>query len=232
MTDFAEVYRSQAEAYDRMVGFEDYQNNLPGALDELINWNGQAVLELGAGTGRMTRMLAARAGRVLAIDHAPAMLSIARRHQQREGWHNCGLALADLEALPVADGSTDLVLAGWALGHSIEWHPQGWRQVVSRALTEMQRCLRPGGSVLILETLGTGQETPAAPTDGLADYYQHLESESGFERSWLRTDYRFPDPGQAAEAVRFFFGNELADSILRQGLTVLPECTGIWRLTI
>lgn len=211
-----------------MVGFEDYQGNLPQALDELLSWGGLDVVELGAGTGRMTRLLAARAGRVIATDRAETMLKLAAGHKSAEGWHNCQLLLADLRWLPLGSRSQDVALAGWALGHSIEWHGEAWRRVVGQALGEMRRCLRPGGSVLILETLGTGQGEPAPPTPGLAAYYQHLELDHGFQRRWLRTDYRFPDAEQAAEAVRFFFGDEMADTILQQELTVLPECTGIW----
>ena len=86
----------------------------------------------------------------------------------------------------------------------------------------------PGGS----ETLGTGFETPHPPTEGLAELYRWLEDEHAFAGTRIRTDYRFESPAEAAENTRFFFGDELADRILEENLTVLPECTGIWWRTI
>jgi hypothetical protein len=83
---------------------------------------------------------------------------------------------------------------------------------------------------MILETLGTGSETPSPPTHGLATYYAWLEEEHGFTRTWLRTDYKFATLDEADMLTRFFFGDELADRVRREALVILPECTGIWSL--
>jgi hypothetical protein len=96
----------------------------------------------------------------------------------------------------------------------------------------MKRVLRPGGTVIILETLGTGCESPHPPSDALAAYYALLEEEHGFSATWIRTDYRFASLSEAEDLTRFFFGDGLADRVAREGLVTLPECTGIWWLTI
>jgi hypothetical protein len=82
--------------------------------------------------------------------------------------------------------------------------------------------------MIILETLGTGRESPEPPNEGLARYYNRLENEQGFSHSWIRTDYKFESVDEADKLTRFFFGDELADHILTEKITVLPECTGIW----
>jgi hypothetical protein len=96
----------------------------------------------------------------------------------------------------------------------------------------MKRMLRPGGTAVILETLGTGQEAPRPPTEGLAAYYAFLEDEHDFSSTWLRTDYRFNSLEEAEQLVRFFFGPELASRIVQEELLILPECTGIWWRTL
>jgi hypothetical protein len=92
----------------------------------------------------------------------------------------------------------------------------------------MKRVLRPSGSIIILETLGKGYETPH-PLDKLAAYYTYLE-EAGFFSTWIRTDFQFKSLAEAEELTRFFFDDQLAESC--QGRSCHPpECTGIWWLT-
>ena len=92
----------------------------------------------------------------------------------------------------------------------------------------MERLLRKGGTLVIIETLGTGENQPQAP-EKLQGYYQYLES-AGFDRTWIRTDYRFRSRSEASELVEFFFGEEMLPKIGPGDQPVLPECTGIWWL--
>lgn len=226
MDHFRTIYRTRADDYDTLVAREDFQGSLPQALAKIRPWAGLDVVELGAGTGRLTRLLAPAAASVVALDAAPAMLRVA--HLSLGHSRHVAFAAADNAALPLRDAVADLAVAGWSLGHSVAWYPDAWRDVIGAALAEMRRVLRPGGMVIILETLGTGRETPAPPTDGLAAYYQWLEEAHGFQRAWLRTDYRFASLDEAERLTRFFFGDDLADRVRREGLTTLPECTGLW----
>jgi hypothetical protein len=63
-------------------------------------------------------------------------------------------------------------------------------------------------------------------------YYAWLEREHGFSSTWIRTDYRFELVPEAQESTQFFFGDELADRIGQENWAILPECTGIWWLTV
>lgn len=225
---FRVIYDTKAAQYDRMVAREDYQGNILPALEAIRPLADLEVVEFGAGTGRLTRLLAPVVKRLYAFDIAPTMLTVARTTlpDSRNWW----LAASDNRHMAVKSGCADLVIAGWSFGHATGWYPDRWQQEIGAALSEMQRILKPGGTAVILETLGTGRETPEPPAPGLAAYYDWLVAQ-GWSHQWIRTDYQFASVDEADELTRFFFGDDLADRIRRDNLTILPECTGIWWLT-
>jgi ubiquinone/menaquinone biosynthesis C-methylase UbiE len=232
MTDFQKIYSHHVREYDLLISREDYQGNLLPALAAIRPLTGLSLVELGAGTGRLTRLLGSYLSRIMAIDISAHMLEVARSHLSSDEGGNWALVVADNRRLPAAGQSADLAIAGWSLGHFVGWYGQSWPKEIGLALTEMKRVLRPGGTVVIIETLGTGRASPEPPTEGLAEYYRFLEKDWGFSRTWIRTDYSFESPDEAENLTRFFFGDELADHIRREQLEILPECTGIWWLTI
>jgi len=225
---FKDIYANKAGQYEAMVAREDYQSNIPRAMQELRPLEGLEVVELGAGTGRLTAMIAPLARRIRAFDESAHMLAVAAAKLEEAGLENWETAVADNGGLPVGDGEADLAIAGWSLGHATGWYPDTWKAEIGKALAEMHRVTAPGGTIIILETMGTGRETPEPPAKGLAKFYAWLEEELGYSYRWIRTDYRFKSPEEAAELTRFFFGDELADRLLEGGRTILPECTGIW----
>ncbi|MGD8856525.1 MAG: class I SAM-dependent methyltransferase [Chloroflexota bacterium] len=228
MTDYRYIYSREAEKYERLIGREDHKENIKPALVGIRPLAGLEVIELGAGTGRITRLLAPEVAHIMAFDGSMHMLSVAQRELSKSGLSNWRLAAADNRFLPVKSGSADLAIAGWSLGHSVGWYPESWRQEIGLVLVEMTRALRPGGTIILLETLGTNRATPRPPTAGLAVFFSWLEQEHGFRRTWIRTDYRFASVQEANELTRFFFGDEMANDILARGSAIVPECTGIW----
>jgi ubiquinone/menaquinone biosynthesis C-methylase UbiE len=226
--DFHQVYERHAAEYDAMVAAEDCDGHLLPALEAIVPLAGAAVLEVGAGTGRVTRLMLQVGARVVASEPALAMLEVARRHVAGQSAGRCALLGADALALPVRAGWADVALAGWALGHLRSWHAASWRETIGRALAGMERALRPGGTLVVIETLGTGEERPRPPSGELAEYYVWLEGEQRMQRVAIRTDYRFADPEAAARATGFFFGGEFATRVLAQGWSRIPECTGLW----
>jgi hypothetical protein len=83
----------------------------------------------------------------------------------------------------------------------------------------------------VIETLGTLSEQPKPPNEGLAAYYAMLESERGFTRSWIRTDYEFASVEAATRIMGFFFGEGMGARVRERGEKVVPECTGVWTRT-
>jgi len=226
MTDYRKIYRSEAAQYDRLIEREDYQGNLLPAMQKLIRLEGLKVVESGAGTGRLTCMLAPEADSILAMDRSVHMLDAAREHLAALEKSNWSLAACDHRQIPAPNKCADLVVSGWSVAYLTEEGGTNWREEVDQALREMERVLKPGGLILLLETLGTGFEQPNPP-EHLEPYLEYLE-EIGFERHWLRTDYRFESLEEAEELCGFFFGRELAEKVREKEWVVLPECTGIW----
>lgn len=225
---FEEIYASHARDYDALVDCEDYQGRLLPTLAGLAPLDGARVVEFGAGTGRLTRLLVPLVRSIRAFDRSSAMLDVARSRLEATGYANWELGVADNKRLPVGDDVAEVALAGWAFGHALDWYPETWRSEIGAALDEMVRVLRPGGTAIVLETMSTGSRIAAPPTEGLATYYRWLEAERGFTRTVIRTDYRFESLDAADRMVRFFFGDELADRVRRNGWVVVPESTGVW----
>jgi len=221
-----EVYEKHAVQYERLIQREDYQGNLLSALESYCNLDGIDVIELGAGTGRLTRLLAPHVKSIKAFDASAHMLEIAAESLQAMGLSNWSTKVADHRQIPVEADSADLVISGWAFCYLAVWGEDQWKSALEDGMREIERILRPYGTVIIIETLGTGTEK-LNPPEHLSGYFDWL-TEAGFERGWMRTDYRFESLEEAVELSTFFFGEELGQEVREKNWQILPECTGIW----
>jgi SAM-dependent methyltransferase len=108
---------------------------------------GEVVLDLGAGGG-MDAFLAGpkvgASGRVIGVDMTPEMIMKARRNNasytKRSGLANVEFRLGEIEHLPVADASVDVVISNCVLNLSPD-KPQVWREIA--------RVLKPGGRIAV-----------------------------------------------------------------------------------
>ncbi|CAM8626773.1 ArsR-like helix-turn-helix domain [Candidatus Methylacidiphilaceae bacterium] len=102
----------------------------------------QVYADLGAGEGLISQLLAARAKKVIAVDHSPRMVEVGRDLAKRSGLKNLEYRLGDMENPPIRPGSVDVAILSQALHHAV--HPP-------RALEAAWKILRPGGTLLILD---------------------------------------------------------------------------------
>jgi arsenite methyltransferase len=108
---------------------------------------GEVVLDLGSGGG-FDVFIAGRkvgpAGRAIGVDMTPEMLSKARQnlvaYRDATGLGNVEFRLGEIEHLPVADSSVDVVISNCVINLSPD-KPQVWREIA--------RVLRPGGRVAV-----------------------------------------------------------------------------------
>ncbi len=113
----------------------------PTAIAELRP--GEAVLDLGSGAGIDCFLAAARVGdqgRVIGVDMTPEMVERARANAANAGYQNVEFRLGEIEALPVADASVDVIISNCVLNLSSR---------KDRVLAEAFRVLRPGGRLVV-----------------------------------------------------------------------------------
>jgi ubiquinone/menaquinone biosynthesis C-methylase UbiE len=220
------IYQSEGDRYEVLVSREDHQGNIQKAMDEIVNVDGLDVLDLGAGTGRLTLLLAPRVKSIRAFDVSAEMLRVCRERLIKSGLSNWQVNVADHRQLPVQDHSVDLVVSGWSVSYLAVWNQENGGAELDQWLTEMKRVLRKDGLIILFESLGTGNESPIR-LEHVESTYQWLD-DNGFENKWIRTDYQFESVGEAADLAGFFFGADMADRIREDRLVILPECTGVW----
>jgi ubiquinone/menaquinone biosynthesis C-methylase UbiE len=225
-----EIYKTEGDKYEALIAREDYQGNILKTLQEITPLENRLVLDLGAGTGRLACLLAPHVAYVRAFDISEEMLRVCKEKFIASGLTNWQVELADHRKLPVEDASADLVVSGWSVSYLAVWNPDTWREQLEIWLGEMKRVLRPNNHIVLFESLGTGNESPIH-LEHLKDYYPWLD-EAGFQRKWIRTDYKFESLAEAEELSRFFFGDELGNKVRDNKWVILPECTGVWWLKI
>jgi ubiquinone/menaquinone biosynthesis C-methylase UbiE len=226
MDHFIEIYHHRAADYHRMITPEDTEGNLLPALERVTPLTGKRILDVGSGTGRLPLLFGRRAAQIIGVDLHADML---REQQRHAAWP---LLQSDMRCLPFQSDWFQVVTAGWAIGHFVGWYGEQWAQEMGQVLAEMHRVAAPGGSLLIMETLTTGSHTPAPPTEGLARYYAWLETEWGFTRQEIATDYQFESVAEAVNRTEFFFGAEFGQKVRQEGWTRVPEWTGVWGKTL
>jgi SAM-dependent methyltransferase len=134
------LYRIEPELYERMASAERLH---PGILDWLPR-SADRIVEVGAGSGRLTLDLIDRGREVVAIEPAAGLRRILERKLARaEHGYRVRVAHGFFDDLPVASGFADLVVACSVLtpapGHGGDI-----------GLAEMERVCRPGGCVAVI----------------------------------------------------------------------------------
>jgi len=220
------IYQTEGDRYEALISREDYQGNISRAIDEIINVDSLDVFDLGAGTGRLTLLLAPRVKSICAFDVSAEMLRVCRARLVASGLSNWQVDVADHRQLPIDDHSVDLVVSGWSVSYLAVWNQENGGAELDKWLTEMKRVLRKNGVIILLESLGTGNESPIR-LEQVESTYQWLD-DNGFQNKWIRTDYQFESLDEAVDLAGFFFGAEMAGRVREKRSVILPECTGVW----
>jgi ubiquinone/menaquinone biosynthesis C-methylase UbiE len=121
----------------------EYERARPAYVEDAVDWalerlrlrSGSRVLDLGAGTGKLTRQLVARGLDVVAVEPGDEMRAVLERELP-----GVEALAGSAEEIPLRDASVD----GITVGQAFHWFD------TENALTEMHRVLRPGGGFALL----------------------------------------------------------------------------------
>jgi ubiquinone/menaquinone biosynthesis C-methylase UbiE len=174
----------------------------PTAIASLVE--GMTVLDLGSGAG-IDCFLASRQvgpkGKVIGVDMTPEMVETARSNARSGGYDNVEFRLGEIEALPVADASVDVVISNCVLNLSTD---------KARVLADVHRVLKPGGRVVISDmvselpvpaVLEGNVDAVAGCLPTLRDRYLGQFREAGFADARITDEKPYPagyileDPG-------------------------------------
>jgi SAM-dependent methyltransferase len=137
----APTHPTAAAGFDRAA--DAYERGRPGYPAEAVAHlaahfglaEGVTVLDLAAGTGKLTRMLATTGATVVAVEPVEGM-----RRVLENAVPGARVLAGTAEAIPVADGSVDAI----TVAQAFHWFD------ADRALAEIARALRPGGGLALI----------------------------------------------------------------------------------
>lgn len=126
-----------AQVFEQVAGvYEDSRPSYPQSVLDLLDLKpGLRVLDLGAGTGKFTRLLAATGADVTAVEPLPAM-----RAKLEEAVPSAKVHTGTAEEIPLADATFDLV----TVAQAFHWFDP------ARALPEIARVLVDGGGLAVV----------------------------------------------------------------------------------
>lgn len=196
------LYWNEPELYDRLTEGEPLHPELLAALP----LDDATVADIGAGTGRLTVLCAARARRVYAIEPATPMRRFLERKIRDRAIQNVDVVPGWADAIPLPDGSIDVVVSASAFGSDPS---RGGKD----GLRELYRVVRPGGRIAIL--------WPDDPQWFIARGFHYQVCEGALE-------VRFRDLDTALECARIFYSAAVVGHLTRTRRPIVPfEVLGV-----
>jgi SAM-dependent methyltransferase len=200
VTDLAGSFGRAAEAYER--GRPGYAE---AAIDAIGLPRDAVVLDLAAGTGKLTRQLVPRFARVIAVEPLEGMRAVLERVVPDVDVH-----AATADAIPMADGAVDAVF----VGEAFHWF------ATDAVLREIARVLRPRGTLAILFNQADGDFEPPLPEE-FWDVYRAGAIEKPPEQTVRTGLWKTPFPGPFEPLTEASFPNPV--DLDREGVLAQAE---------
>lgn len=182
---------------------------------------GEVVLDLGAGAG-FDCFLAARAvgagGRVIGVDMTPEMVKKARENARNSGYANVDFRLGEIEHLPVADGTADVIISNCVINLSPD---------KPAVYAEAFRALKPGGRLAVSDVVATAELPEEWKEDqrllcSCISGASGIEEVTGMLRAAGFVDINVSPKDQSREFIQDWEpGRKLEDYVLSASITAL-----------
>ncbi|HEY5532904.1 MAG TPA: arsenite methyltransferase [Candidatus Anoxymicrobiaceae bacterium] len=138
--------------------------------------DGETVLDLGSGAGVDCFIAAGKVGprgRVIGVDMTPEMIDRARENVSRGGYDNVEFRLGEIEHLPVADSSVDVIISNCVINLAPD---------KNEVFAEAYRALKPGGRLMVSDIVLTRELPP--------EVKESVDALVGcIAGAWLKGDY-------------------------------------------
>jgi ubiquinone/menaquinone biosynthesis C-methylase UbiE len=200
------LYAEFPEVYDEFASYPKTPRPIDMVM-ERFPIAGADVVDLGSGSGRSALPLAERARSVVGVEPEPAMLAVAERAAVEQGVTNVRFVLGTSEALPLPDGSADVVTAFTSPGD----------------IGEVMRVLRPGGVFVTLDIApgwygGDLAAVIGDPDSGAVDRHRAL-IDAGFSYEDAEAVQEYGTAEAMIATYGFIFGKKVIDHIRATGRT-------------
>ncbi len=189
-----------SELFDEIAGHYDRWSSLLSAagirawhglaLERLELKAGLAVLDVGCGTGTVTRKIAGAvgpSGRVVGLDPSPGMLEVARHDSGAVNQAPITWVQGHGEAMPFADAEFDRVTAQFSVRNMEQWR---------KGISDMARVLRPRGLLVILDVVQPVTTLGALAMQSLKTVTDALKSPELEPYRWLSRSIRHAPTGE------------------------------------
>ncbi len=175
--------------------------------------DGETVLDLGCGGGFDCFLASRRVGErgyVIGIDMTPEMISLARKNAEQGGYTNVDFRLGEIEHLPVADATVDVIISNCVINLSPDKE-----QVFSEAF----RVLKQGGRLSVSDVLATAHMPERLRQDmqlvaGCIGGAGHVEDVKAMLKNAGFGDIRLTQKENSPDIIRSWgFGNNIEDYV-------------------
>tara|TARA_Y100000310_G_C20692789_1_gene823436 strand:+ start:609 stop:1307 length:699 start_codon:yes stop_codon:yes gene_type:complete len=199
-----EIYRDPTR-HDELVQYEDPDNNYFAAFLKEANFKNKKVLDIGAGTGRLTLLFAPIVKEIHALDIEESQVAFLKRKVKNQEIENVIPVVGSAEKLSFKNNSFDIVISSFTIGGRDQ----------KKAIQEILRVLKPGGKCIITDAhsgefieLWENHSDPGIKAIVLKQYHDLLKLHT-FKTKLIKSNWRFPTVSKAVEQLGYVLGGHV-----------------------